>query len=75
MHMHNAVYYIIFLELFQYYHYSAINILKIWQDLFQDCLISQKKALQPFKTSYLFTSHVGVCIPGYLMCSLFAGKD
>lgn len=58
--------YIIFLELFQYYHYSAINILKIWEDLFQDCLISQKKALQPFKTSYLFTTHVGVCILGYL---------
>ena len=31
---------IIFLELFQYYHYSAINILKIWEDLFQDYLIS-----------------------------------
>lgn len=58
--------YIIFLELFQYYHYSAINILKIWLDHFQDYLISQKKALQPFKTSYLFTIHVGVRILGYL---------
>jgi hypothetical protein len=66
MHTHNALYYIFFLELFQYYHYSAINIHNIWQDLFQDCLIWQMKTLQPFKTSYLFTSHVAVYNSGDL---------
>jgi hypothetical protein len=60
MHTH-----IIFLELNQSCHYIVIYI-KIWQDLFQNYLIWQMKALQPFKTLQLYTSHVGVCIPGDL---------